>query len=85
LSSLSFSNYYYCRSKVAEARREAEEKRDAKYAKMERQREEVRQGIREKVNVILFQVQTKIVSGDVQFSKITFIFCCHESCQTLYI
>ncbi|UJR10209.1 hypothetical protein I4U23_014423 [Adineta vaga] len=36
---------------VAEARREAEEKRDAKYAKMERQREEVRQGIREKYNI----------------------------------
>ena len=35
---------------MAEARREAEEKRDAKYAKMERQREEVRQGIREKVS-----------------------------------
>ncbi|CAF1281506.1 unnamed protein product [Adineta ricciae] len=38
-------------STVAEARREAEEKRDAKYAKMERQREEVRQGIREKYNI----------------------------------
>ncbi|CAF1096926.1 unnamed protein product [Adineta steineri] len=36
---------------VAEARREAEEKRDAKYAKMERQREDVRQGIREKYNI----------------------------------
>ncbi|CAF3370721.1 unnamed protein product [Rotaria sp. Silwood1] len=36
---------------VAEARREAEEKRDAKYAKMERQREEVRQAIREKYNI----------------------------------
>ncbi|CAF3418823.1 unnamed protein product [Rotaria socialis] len=36
---------------VAEARREAEEKRDAKYAKMERQREEVRQTIREKYNI----------------------------------
>lgn len=36
---------------MAEARREAEEKRDAKYAKMERQREEVRQAIREKVNL----------------------------------
>ncbi len=34
---------------VAEARREADEKRNAKYAKMERQREEVRQNIREKV------------------------------------
>ncbi|CAF4992710.1 unnamed protein product, partial [Rotaria socialis] len=33
---------------VAEARREADEKRNAKYAKMERQREEVRQNIREK-------------------------------------
>ena len=38
---------------VAEARREAEEKRDAKYAKMERQREDVRQGIREKVSAFL--------------------------------
>ncbi|CAF0920349.1 unnamed protein product [Rotaria sordida] len=36
---------------VTEARREAEEKRDAKYAKMERQREEVRQSIREKYNI----------------------------------
>ncbi|CAF0915654.1 unnamed protein product [Adineta steineri] len=36
---------------VAEARREADEKRTAKYAKMERQREEVRQGIREKYNI----------------------------------
>ena len=34
---------------VAEARREADERRNAKYAKMERQREEVRQNIREKV------------------------------------
>ncbi|CAF2391433.1 unnamed protein product [Rotaria sp. Silwood2] len=33
---------------VTEARREADEKRNAKYAKMERQREEVRQNIREK-------------------------------------
>lgn len=40
---------FFCSSQVAEARREAEEKRDAKYAKMERQREEIRQGIREKV------------------------------------
>ena len=38
---------------VAEARREADEKRTAKYAKMERQREEVRQNIREKVNINL--------------------------------
>ena len=37
---------------MAEARREADEKRNAKYAKMERQREEVRQNIREKVNYI---------------------------------
>ncbi|CAF0828281.1 unnamed protein product [Adineta ricciae] len=36
---------------VAEARREADEKRNAKYAKMERQREEVRQNIREKYNI----------------------------------
>jgi len=36
---------------VAEARREADEKRTAKYAKMERQREEVRQNIREKYNI----------------------------------
>jgi len=36
---------------IAEARREADEKRTAKYAKMERQREEVRQGIRDKYNI----------------------------------
>ncbi|CAF0892573.1 unnamed protein product [Rotaria sordida] len=36
---------------LAEARREADEKRNAKYAKMERQREEVRQNIREKYNI----------------------------------
>ncbi|CAF0920957.1 unnamed protein product [Didymodactylos carnosus] len=36
---------------IAEARREADEKRKAKYAKMERQREEVRQQIRDKYNI----------------------------------
>jgi thermostable 8-oxoguanine DNA glycosylase len=49
---------------VAEARREAEEKRDAKYAKMERQREEVRQTIREKVNT-----DRTILSGQVEHSQ----------------
>lgn len=46
---------------VAEARREAEEKRDAKYAKMERQREEVRQGIREKVIFLFCQNKVKSI------------------------
>ncbi|CAF1299868.1 unnamed protein product [Didymodactylos carnosus] len=39
------------KSAIAEARREADEKRKAKYAKMERQREEVRQQIRDKYNI----------------------------------
>ncbi len=42
-------NFFLLIIQVAEARREADEKRNAKYAKMERQREEVRQNIREKV------------------------------------
>ena len=47
---------------VAEARREAEEKRDAKYAKMERQREEIRQGIREKVRKALLLSHSQLIN-----------------------
>lgn len=48
---------------VAEARREADEKRTAKYAKMERQREEVRQNIREKVIINLVRRLTDAEIG----------------------
>ena len=38
---------------VAEARREAEERRKEKHRRMEEEREEIRQGIRDKVTVII--------------------------------
>jgi len=41
---------------IAEARREAEERRNEKYRKMEEEREIMRQGIREKVSTITSRV-----------------------------
>ena len=38
---------------VAEARREAEERRKEKHRRMEEEREEIRQGIRDKVTVVI--------------------------------